>query len=149
MKTHLVGENERKFDFVRYLGIPTTTQDERTRATSRNGGDETEGRHSSRRLVMVTREVPMGLRKQHSKMRPRKHPESQTKEGNANPILSYAIVILRTSSASLAGPHITIMFCLSDCHYVFSHWKSVFATSPSFNLCHAWLCATHAYHLTG
>jgi hypothetical protein len=39
VKTHLVGENERKFYFVRYLGIPTTTQDERTLDTSRNGRD--------------------------------------------------------------------------------------------------------------
>lgn len=45
MKTHLVRENEGKLYFVRYLRIPTTTQDERTWATSRNGGDETEGGH--------------------------------------------------------------------------------------------------------
>ena len=72
-KTHLVGENERKFDLVRYLGIPTTAQDERTRATSRNGGDETEGRHCCRRLRLVTREVPVGPRKRGPKMGPRKH----------------------------------------------------------------------------
>jgi hypothetical protein len=28
LKTHLVGKHERKFYFVRYLGITTTTQDE-------------------------------------------------------------------------------------------------------------------------
>jgi hypothetical protein len=49
VKTHLVRENERKFYFVRYLGIPTTTQDDR--AASRDGGDETEGRHCYRQLV--------------------------------------------------------------------------------------------------
>jgi hypothetical protein len=62
VKTHLVRENEGKFYFVRYLGIPTTSQEERTWATSRNGGDETEGRH-----CCVTREVPMGPRKQRLK----------------------------------------------------------------------------------
>ena len=50
VKTHLVRENERKFYFVRYLCISTAAQDERTRGTSRNRGDETEGRHCCRRF---------------------------------------------------------------------------------------------------
>lgn len=45
VKTHLVRENEGKFYFVSCFGIPTTTQDERTWGTSRNGRDKTERRH--------------------------------------------------------------------------------------------------------
>jgi len=44
-KTHLVWENEGKFNFVGCLCIPTTTQGVRTRDTSGGGAGKTECRH--------------------------------------------------------------------------------------------------------
>ena len=44
-RTHLVREDERKFYFVAYFGIPATAQGQRSWGTSSNGGDETECRH--------------------------------------------------------------------------------------------------------